>query len=107
MLLPQARMQISFLKDLATLRDPRSPTTFLNYLHTPDRLLQFINRGSSTPSRREYADYLGWVSRYVQERGVEARFSAEVVALSTSEDGLAEVTYRDAKTGATSVVRAS
>ncbi|VDB85294.1 unnamed protein product [Peniophora sp. CBMAI 1063] len=106
MLLPHARMQISFMKDLATLRDPRSPITFLNYLHAHNRLLQFINRGSSTPSRREYADYLGWVSRYVQERGVEARFSAEVVALTSSEDGLAEVTYRDTKTGETSVVRA-
>ncbi|KZV70245.1 hypothetical protein PENSPDRAFT_665177 [Peniophora sp. CONT] len=106
MLLPHARMQISFMKDLATLRDPRSPITFLNYLHAHDRLLQFINRGSSTPSRREYADYLGWVSRYVQERGVEARFSAEVVALTSGEDGLAEVSYRDTQTGETHLVRA-
>ena len=34
MLLPRSKMQISFIKDLATLRNPRSRFTFLNYLHT-------------------------------------------------------------------------
>ncbi|CDO69497.1 hypothetical protein BN946_scf184785.g2 [Trametes cinnabarina] len=53
MLLPNSRMQISFLKDLATLRSPQSPFTFLAYLHSQDRLLNFINRGSFTPTRKE------------------------------------------------------
>ena len=46
MLLPGAKMQISFLKDLATLRNPRSQFTFLNYLYTNSRLVQFSNLGT-------------------------------------------------------------
>lgn len=30
MLIPEAEMQISFFKDLVTLRDPTSPFTFIN-----------------------------------------------------------------------------
>ncbi len=38
MLLDGTRMQISCLKDLVTLRNPTSPYSFVNYLHTKDRL---------------------------------------------------------------------
>ena len=60
MQLPGAKMQISFLKDLATLRDPRSDFTFLNYLHCHDRLVQFSNLGTFLPSRLEFEDYMKW-----------------------------------------------
>lgn len=60
-----SRMQISFLKDLATLRNPCSRFTFLNYLHSQKRLIDFINRGTFTPTRLEFADYLAWVAREV------------------------------------------
>jgi L-ornithine N5-oxygenase len=60
MLLEGSHMQISFLKDLATIRDPTSPFTFLNYLHQKNRLLSFINLGTFTPTRIEYGDYLKW-----------------------------------------------
>jgi len=43
MLLEDATMQISYLKDLVTLRDPRSRFSFLSYLHAHDRLPDFIN----------------------------------------------------------------
>ncbi len=33
MLLPGSKMQISFLKDLVTLRNPHSRHTFISYLH--------------------------------------------------------------------------
>ena len=59
MLLENSRMQISYLKDLATLRNPASRYTFVNYLHAKQRLLPFINLGSVNPSRIEYNDYLG------------------------------------------------
>ncbi|EAQ85528.1 hypothetical protein CHGG_09542 [Chaetomium globosum CBS 148.51] len=42
MLLPGAKMQISFVKDLASLRDPRSNFTFLNYLHKNNRYAQLV-----------------------------------------------------------------
>ncbi|KAJ6262345.1 hypothetical protein Dda_3152 [Drechslerella dactyloides] len=60
MLLPGSKMQISFIKDLATLRDPRSEFTFLNYLKENNRLLDFINLGTFLPLREEYNDYMQW-----------------------------------------------
>jgi L-ornithine N5-oxygenase len=66
MLLPDTIMQISCLKDLATLRNPTSPFTFLSYLHEHNRLVSFINRGSVIPTRREYADYLKWAANKVK-----------------------------------------
>jgi L-ornithine N5-oxygenase len=62
MLLPGSDMQISFLKDLVSLRDPTSPLTFVNYLHKRGRLEDFINCRTFYPSRLEFNDYLGWVA---------------------------------------------
>ena len=57
-------MQISFLKDLATFRNPSSSYTFVNYLHSHgvDRLAGFSNIGCWTPSRTEWAAYLTWAA---------------------------------------------
>lgn len=60
MLLPGARMQISFIKDLATLRDPRSKFTFLNYLYCHRRLISFNNLGTFRPHRAEFEAYMRW-----------------------------------------------
>jgi L-ornithine N5-oxygenase len=62
MLLSNSRMQIAYLKDLATLRNPRSRFTFINYLHEKARLSAFINLQSHYPTRREYNDYLRWAA---------------------------------------------
>lgn len=62
MLLPGAKMQISFIKDLATLRDPCSYFTFLSYLKEHDRLAQFTNLSTFLPSRLEFEDYMRWVA---------------------------------------------
>src|SRR5689334_11511943 len=42
MLLEDATMQVSFLKDLVTLRNPKSDFSFLCYLQSRDRLIDFI-----------------------------------------------------------------
>ncbi|KAA8652309.1 hypothetical protein EYZ11_011668 [Aspergillus tanneri] len=63
MLVPGSKMQISFIKDLATLRDPRSSFTFLNYLHQKDRLIHFTNLGTFLPARLEFEDYMRWCAR--------------------------------------------
>ncbi|KAI0034148.1 L-lysine 6-monooxygenase, partial [Vararia minispora EC-137] len=99
MLFPNTRMQISYLKDLATLRNPRSPVTFLSYLHETGRLLQFINRGMSAPSCREYGDHLSchWAGRYVQDHGT--LFSKDVIQLADGADGSAHIHFRDTATG--------
>jgi L-ornithine N5-oxygenase len=69
MLLDDATMQISFLKDLATLRNPSSTFTFLTYLHKRGRLNEFINYKTMFPTRVEFEDYLRWAA---------ARFSEQV-----------------------------
>ncbi|MBW0508478.1 hypothetical protein O181_048193 [Austropuccinia psidii MF-1] len=65
MMIPGSRMQISYLKDLATLRNPRSPFTFLQYLHSHGRLVSFINRATFNPTRAEFADYLSWAANQI------------------------------------------
>lgn len=64
MLIPGSNMQISFVKDLATPRDPTSYFTFLNYLHShgQERLSGFLNMSTLEPSRYEYHDYLCWAA---------------------------------------------
>ena len=82
MLLPDARMQINFIKDFATSRDPRSEFTFLNYLHQQQRLLQFINVGSFFPLRLEYEDYMRWCA--AKFTGL-AHYGQEVFDISPDE----------------------
>ncbi|KAJ3219895.1 hypothetical protein HDU67_008424 [Dinochytrium kinnereticum] len=86
MLIDDTRMQISFIKDLATMRDPTSRFTFLNYLHKEDRLLPFLNMGTFNPYRSEYNAYMGWVADHF---GDLCRFGEEVVCIDPvlSEDG--------------------
>lgn len=69
MLIEDATMQVSFLKDLATLRNPRSSFSFVSYLHERRRLVDFINHKTMFPSRIEFHDYLEWAA---------ARFSGAV-----------------------------
>nr|BDD69326.1 L-ornithine N(5)-monooxygenase [Verruciconidia persicina] len=84
MLLPGAKMQISFVKDLATLRDPRSEFTFLNYLHRQGRLVDFTNLSTFLPARTEYEDYLRWSASFFDH---VVRYSSEVVSVSPVEKG--------------------
>ncbi|QES59010.1 L-lysine 6-monooxygenase [Streptomyces venezuelae] len=60
MLIEGATMQVSFLKDLATMRNPGSRYTFLAYLHAHGRMPAFINSKMLYPYRIEFHDYLGW-----------------------------------------------
>src|SRR2546423_3096035 len=71
MLLPWAQSQVSFLKDLVTLRNPRSRFSFVNYLHSVGRLDDFVNMGSFLPFRLEISDYLSWVTQSLEKVRVE------------------------------------
>lgn len=68
MLLDDATMQVSFLKDLATLRNPQSQFTFVNYLNQRGRLEEFINFQSFYPLRLEFHDYLSWAAEHFQQQ---------------------------------------
>jgi lysine N6-hydroxylase/L-ornithine N5-oxygenase len=62
MMLDNAHMQVSFLKDLVTMHNPASRFTFINYLHQKNRLQDFINLKTFFPSRHEFNDYLSWAA---------------------------------------------
>jgi L-ornithine N5-oxygenase len=79
MLLPDTRMQITFMKDMATFRDPRSKFTFLNYLHTKNRLVSFSNLGTFYPLREEFNDYLKWCASHFEDF---VSYGEEVVSVS-------------------------
>lgn len=67
MLLPGAKMQITFMKDMATLRNPRSEFTFINYLFQKDRLVEFTNLNTFLPQRVEYEDYMRWCAHWFDD----------------------------------------
>lgn len=62
MMLPDARLQTSHLKDLVSGVSPTNPNSFLNYLVRHKRFYQFLCAELPAVSRREYADYLAWVA---------------------------------------------
>ncbi|MFF0477964.1 lysine N(6)-hydroxylase/L-ornithine N(5)-oxygenase family protein [Streptomyces sp. NPDC004284] len=78
MLLPDATMQVSFLKDLATMRNPRSRFGFVPYLHDRGRLVDFINHKMLFPTREEFHDYLRWAADGVDHM---VRYGLEVTAI--------------------------
>lgn len=67
MLIDDATMQVSFLKDLVTLRNPSSKFSFLCYLHHKGRLIDFINRKDLFPLRIEFHDYFEWAAAKVDD----------------------------------------
>ena len=71
MLLPWSQSQVSYLKDLVTLRNPQSKFSFVSYLHKIGRLNDFINLGCATPYRLEISDYLSWVARNLSDVRVQ------------------------------------
>lgn len=82
MQIPGAKMQISFMKDLATFRNPRSVFTFINYLFENDRLVQFTNLGTFLPRRIEYEDYMRWVAGWFED---VTSYGEEVVSVDADE----------------------
>jgi L-ornithine N5-oxygenase len=76
MLLEGARMQVSFLKDLVSQRDPTSPHSFLCYLKSRGRLTDFINLRDFFPTRLEFHDYFEWCAQAVSN---VVRYGQDVV----------------------------
>ncbi|MFC9430214.1 lysine N(6)-hydroxylase/L-ornithine N(5)-oxygenase family protein [Streptomyces sp. NPDC056987] len=98
MLIDDATMQVSFLKDLVTLRNPASEFSFLCYLRSKNRLIDFINHKSLFPLRVEFHDYFEWAAAKV---GDLVSYGHEVVSVTPFvHDGAVEyldVTVRSAE----------
>ena len=86
MLLPNATVQVSFLKDLATMRNPGSTFSFVSYLHDRGRLADFINHKTLFPLRVEFNDYFAWAADRLSHL---VTYSSEVTEVRpVIEDGL-------------------
>ncbi|TCJ94957.1 L-ornithine N5-oxygenase [Nocardia alba] len=83
MLIEDATMQVSFLKDLVTMRNPVSEFSFLAYLHERGRLVDFINHKRLFPLRVEFHDYLEWAAAGVDHL---VSYGSEVVAVTPVAD---------------------
>ncbi|GAA3691759.1 lysine N(6)-hydroxylase/L-ornithine N(5)-oxygenase family protein [Nonomuraea antimicrobica] len=79
MLLEGTTMQVSFLKDLVTMRTPTSEFSFLSYLKARGRMLDFINHKTMFPSRLEFHDYLEWAAAPFAD---QVEYGSEVVAVT-------------------------
>jgi L-ornithine N5-oxygenase len=81
MLIDDATMQVSFLKDLVTMRDPTSTFSFLCYLKERGRLVDFINHKNLFPLRIEFHDYFEWAAARVDDL---VAYGREVVTVRPS-----------------------
>ncbi|MFF4729941.1 lysine N(6)-hydroxylase/L-ornithine N(5)-oxygenase family protein [Streptomyces mirabilis] len=98
MMLPSTTMQISFLKDLATFRNPTSSYSFIAFLHASGRLVQFVNNQDFFPTRQEFHQYLEWAQARVADRvsyGSEVR-SIQLTSGATPERSAVQLEVTDA-----------
>ncbi|MGW6541202.1 lysine N(6)-hydroxylase/L-ornithine N(5)-oxygenase family protein [Streptomyces sp. NPDC055051] len=102
MLIDDATMQVSFLKDLVTLRNPTSEYSFLCYLQSRGRLIDFVNHKNLFPLRVEFHDYFEWAAAKVDDM---VSYGHEVVAIEpVVRDGVIEYLDVTARTGGETVV---
>lgn len=78
MLIDDATMQVSFMKDLVTMRDPTSDFSFLCYLREQGRLVDFLNQKTLFPLRIEFHDYFEWAAARLDGM---VEYATEVVAV--------------------------
>lgn len=83
MMVDDAAMQTSFLKDLVLSADPTSAYSFIAYLVAKHRFHRFIHAGFTHVRRYEFADYLQWVA----EKLPNLHFKHEVQEIRWSENG--------------------
>ena len=62
MMLAGSDIQNHPVRDLVSLRNPRSRYSFINYLFEHDRLLAHLNLPREFPLRREYEQYICWAA---------------------------------------------
>lgn len=96
MLLEGTTLEVPFLADLVTLADPTNPYSYLSYLRETGRIYEFYFYETFQIPRREYDDYLRWVTEQLDT----CRFRREVIDArwdSTGENYV--VTARQPETG--------
>jgi L-ornithine N5-oxygenase len=82
--LARTRMENPFVYDLATIRNPRSAFTYVNYLLARKRLIEFANSDRLNPLRVEFEDYLRWCAEQFRDH---VKYGSEVVEVVPILDG--------------------
>ncbi|STX27900.1 L-lysine 6-monooxygenase [Legionella beliardensis] len=90
MLIQDAEIQVSYLKDLVTLVDPTNPYSFISYLAKHKRLYRFMNAQFNNVFRLEFNHYLNWVSRSLsnlkfKEKVEDIQFKNALFTIRTSQ----------------------
>lgn len=102
----RTRMKSPFVYDLATIRNPRSAFTYVNYLLARKRLIEFANSDRLNPLRVEFEDYLKWCAEQFKDQVKYGCEAVEVVPVLEENVVQAwQVSVRD-RTGAMLVVSA-
>ncbi|MCZ4098406.1 MULTISPECIES: lysine N(6)-hydroxylase/L-ornithine N(5)-oxygenase family protein [Streptomyces] len=102
MLIDDATMQVSYLKDLVSLRNPASEYSFLCYLQSKGRLIDFVNAKNLFPLRVEFHDYFEWAAAKVDDM---VSYGHEVIAVEpVVRDGVVEYLDVTARSGSEVVV---
>jgi L-ornithine N5-oxygenase len=86
LLLPWTRSQVSYVKDLVTLRNPRSRFSFLNFLHERGELDQFVNLATFNPFRWQLSTYHQWVADTLEQVQLRYGVRAERILPIHAED---------------------
>lgn len=92
MLIDDATMQVSFLKDLVTLRNPTSDYSFLCFLREQGRLIDFLNQKTLFPLRVEFHEYFEWAAERVSHL---VSYGSEVVSVDPVRGDDGEVAFFD------------
>jgi L-ornithine N5-oxygenase len=82
MMLDGSNIQNHPCRDLVSLRNPRSRYSFINYLFENNRLIEHLNLPIEFPLRKEYAQYIGWVSKHFAD---QVEYGARVAEVSVVE----------------------
>lgn len=82
MLLDGSDIQNNPVRDLITPVNPRSQYSFINYLHSTDQLIGYLNVGTHYPLRKLYARYIKWVAAHFDN----VRYGEAVTALNMREE---------------------
>ncbi|MEU3708488.1 lysine N(6)-hydroxylase/L-ornithine N(5)-oxygenase family protein [Streptomyces catenulae] len=102
MLIDDATMQVSFMKDLVTLRNPTSEYSFLQFLQSKGRLVDFVNHKNLFPLRVEFHEYFEWAAAKVDDM---VSYGHRVVAVEpVVRDGVVEYLDVTARCGDETVV---
>ncbi|EPE30658.1 FAD/NAD(P)-binding protein [Glarea lozoyensis ATCC 20868] len=99
-------METSFMHDLATMRNPTSDFTYLNYLQTHgnfDKFLELSDEGSPAPLRSDFCEYLSWAAGRCDDT---VEFGQQVVEVSPISSNRWAVASRDTKSGQIRVLAA-